>query len=278
MRGSFRSNAWRAWVTAMHSNFVDRTMFMLASFGLLFLAMPILMIFPLSLDPRDIISFPPNGLSLKWYAQYLTSQPWIRSTLLSLGIAVGASLIATIAGTLAAIGLVLGKFPFKRAVSVLLISPLLLPVVVVAIAVYGVYAAFGLVGSPAALAIAHAVLGLPFVIINVASALTTVPKSLDEAAQSLGATPPVVILTVILPLIWRGVTAGAVFAFAISFDEVVIALFISGDTAITLPRRMFDGIFYELSPIIAAVSGCLVVFNTALAVIGISLSGRRRLG
>jgi putative spermidine/putrescine transport system permease protein len=145
---------------------------------------------------------------------------------------------------------------------------------VIAIAVYGVYAALGLVGSPFGLALAHGVLGTPLVIINVAAALSVVPKSYDEAARSLGASSLVSLFTVTLPLIWRGIAAGSIFAFVASFDEVIIAIFLTGTTSITLPRRMIDGIYYDLTPILAAVSGCLVVFNVILAVLGLWFASR----
>lgn len=261
----------------MHKSGLDYTMYILCGLSLIFLALPLLMIFPLSIDSRDIISFPPKDLTFKWYLEYLSSGPWIGSTLLSIFIALGAAIIATLIGTPAAVGLVYGNFRFKRVLSLLLVSPLLLPLIVIAISIYGIYATFGMVGSPFGLVIAHAILGLPFVIINVASVLTAIPQSLDDAARSLGARPIVALFTVVLPLAWRGIAAGAIFAFVVSFDEVVVALFISGSGAITLPRRLMDGIFYDLSPIIAAVSACLLLFNIIFAVIGLSLSKRRKI-
>ena len=242
--------------------------------GIVFLIAPILMIFPLSIDSRELIQFPPQDFTLKWYAAYLTSEAWIRSTILSLFIGVGASAIATVLGTFAGIGLVRGAFPGKRLIALFLIAPLMLPLVVIAIAVYGVYAALGLVGSPFGLALAHGVLGIPLVIINVAAALTALPKSYDEAARSLGASSLVSLFTVTLPLIWRGIAAGSIFAFVASFDEVIIAIFLTGTTSITLPRRMIDGIYYDLTPILAAVSGCLIIFNVVLAVLGLWFASR----
>ena len=236
--------------------------------GIAFLIAPLLMIFPLSIDSRALIQFPPQDFTLKWYAAYLGSADWIGSTLLSLLVGLGASAIATTLGTLAGIGLVRGTFSYKRVIALILIAPLMLPLVVIAIAIYGIYSALGLVGSPVGLALAHGVLGIPLVIITVAAALSAVPKSYDEAAQSLGASSLVSLFTVTLPLIWRGIAAGAVFAFVASFDEVIIAIFLTGTTSITLPRRMIDGIFFDLSPILAAVSGCLVVFNVILALLG----------
>ena len=241
--------------------------------GIILLLAPILMIFPLSLDSREIIQFPPDSLSLKWYMSYFRSSEWIGSTVLSLFIGLGASAIAVTLGTPAAIALIRYEFPFKRLFLLMLVGPLLLPLVVIAIAIFGVYSALGLVGSPLGIMFAHGVLGMPIVIITIAAAVTSIPRSYDEAAQSLGASMNVTILTVIIPLVWRSIAAGAVFSFMISFDEVIIAQFLSGTTSITLPRRMIDGIFFDLSPLLAAVSGCLIIFNTVLVVIGLFLTG-----
>jgi putative spermidine/putrescine transport system permease protein len=248
----------------------------LAIVGFAFLATPILMVFPLSVDPSPTLRFPPSGFSLRWYEAYFSSEPWMSSTVLSLQVAAGATCVASVVGTLAAIGLIRGGFPGRRALGMLLISPLLLPTVVVAIAIYRVYAAMRLVGTPLGLISAHAVLGVPFVVLNVAAALRAVPPSYEEAALSLGATPLTVLREITLPLAWRGVIAGAVFAFVVSFDEVVIAMFMSGTTAITLPKRMLDGIFFELSPTVAAVSALLVIANVALATTGLALAHARR--
>lgn len=243
-------------------------------FGLLFLIAPLLMVFPLSIDSRILIQFPPQDFTLKWYGEYLASADWINSTILSLLIGLGASAIATVLGTLAAIGLVRGNLPFLRIIALILIAPMLMPLVVIAIAIYGIYSALGLVGSPFGLALAHAVLGTPFVIISVTAALSVLPKSYDEAAKSLGASAMVSLFTVTLPLIWRGIAAGAIFAFVASFDEVIIAIFLTGTSSITLPRRMIDGIFFDLNPILAAVCGCLVIFNVILAALGLWFASR----
>jgi len=251
---------------------VDLAMRVVAALAVLFLALPVLMIFPLSIDPREMIGFPPKGFTLRWYEEFVSSPEWIASTMLSLRVAAGASLVATVLGTLAGIALVRGSFPLKKLVGLVLVSPLLLPLVVIAIAIYGTYASLGLIGSALGLALAHSVLAMPFVVINVASAMSAVPRTYEEAAGSLGASPSVVLFTVTIPMVWRGIAAGAVFAFVISFDEVVIALFLGGTTSITLPKRMFDGIFFDLSPVLAAISACLVLFNVALALLGLWLS------
>jgi ABC-type spermidine/putrescine transport system permease subunit II len=240
--------------------------------GMIFLVVPILVIFPLSIDTSPMLRFPPRGFTLRWYEEYLTSEGWLDATFLSLRIAFLASLIATLAGTLAAIGMNRTRVPGNKVLSVVLITPILLPLVVVAIAVYNVYAALGLIGTEIGIALAHSVLAIPFVLLNVNAALQAVPRSYEEAALSLGATPLAAVRIVTVPLIWRGVAAGAVFAFVISFDEVVIAMFLSSVSTSTLPKKMLDGIFFDLSPVLAAISSILVLFNIALAVLGLALA------
>jgi ABC-type spermidine/putrescine transport system permease subunit II len=253
---------------------VHQLMRAVALASLLFLTAPIVMLFPLSIEPGSTLRFPPTGFSLRWYAEYFSNIAWINSTVLSFEIAVYASLLATFLGTAAAIGVGRGRVPGQWAVRIVLISPMLLPTIVVAVAIYGVYSSLGLVGSKLGIAMAHGVLGIPFVMLNVGSALRGVPKDYDEAALSLGANRFHAIWLVVLPLVWRGIAAGAVFTFVISFDEVVIAKFLSSATEPTLPKRMLDGVFYDLTPLLASVSVMLVVINMLLVIIGLRLTNR----
>lgn len=248
---------------------VDFAFRLLATAGFIFLMLPLIMMFPLSVEPGTLLRFPPSGFSLHWYAAYFEGREWMASTTLSFVVACGASGIATVAGTLAAVGTVRASAAARSIFSLVLLSPILLPTVVVAIAIYGVYASLRLVGSPIGLILAHAVLTIPFVVLNVTAAAASVPKSIEDAAGSLGASPVAVLLQVTIPLLWRGIAAGAVFAFLVSFDEVVIAMFLSGTQAVTLPKRMLDGIFYEMSPILAAISVLLVLLNVMFAVLGL---------
>lgn len=248
----------------------------IAGAGFVYLMLPILMMFPLSLEPGSLLRFPPSGISLRWYAEYFAGREWVASTLLSFKVALGAAGIATVAGTLAAVGLARASAALSSVCSLILLSPILLPTIVVAIAIYGVYASLRLVGSPFGLILAHSVLTIPFVILNVSAAVGALPRVLEEAAMSLGAGPAATLAQVTIPLIWRGIAAGAVFAFLVSFDEVVIAMFLSGTQAVTLPKRMLDGVFYEMTPILAAISVMLVLINVALAVLGLVLARPRR--
>jgi putative spermidine/putrescine transport system permease protein len=139
------------------------------------------------------------------------------------------------------------------------------PTIVLSIGLYSVYARWRLIGTVAGLVLAHTVLALPFVVLNVTAVLYKLDRSLERAARSLGAGPLRTFTQVMLPLLWPGIASGAIFAFLISFDEIVIAMFISGSHP-TLPKLMFDGIRYELNPVVAAVSSQLIIV-TALALL-----------
>jgi len=246
-----------------------------AGIGLIYLVLPILMMFPLSVEPGRILRFPPQAMSLHWYVEYLNSEEWIGATILSFKIAVGASCLSVVCGTAAALGLHRARGVVRNLAALVLMSPLFLPTIVVAIAIYGVYASLRLVGTPIGIMVAHAVLTLPFVLLNVSTVLATVPRDMEEAAKSLGAGPVATFFQVTMPLIWRGIAAGAVFSFLLSFDEVVIAKFLSGSSAVTLPKKRLDDIFYEMTPMLAAISVLLVVMNVVLALIGMELARAR---
>lgn len=248
----------------------------IAALGLVFLMLPILMMFPLSVEAGSVLRFPPSAISFHWYADYFSSRVWMASTVLSFKVAFVAATIATALGTLAAVGLARTNAPVRDACHLALMSPIFLPAIVVAIAIYGLYASLRLVGSPFGLMLAHAVLTTPYVVLNVSTAMAAVPRAFEDAAMSLGAGRVATFVQVTIPLVWRGIAAGAVFAFLVSFDEVVIAMFLSGTQAVTLPKRMLDGIFYEMTPILSAISVILVLMNVTLVVLGMILARSRR--
>ena len=233
---------------------------------LLFLVLPVAIVFPLSFSSNTTLSFPPPGFSLRWYGAFFDSRSWTDAVWVSLEVGVPVTLLAVALGTPAAIGLRRGHFPGKRLVNALVLSPLIVPGIIVAIGAYFVYAQYGLVGNPVALILGHTCVAVPFVVINVASALQGVDPALAKAASSLGAPPWANFRQVTLPLIMPGILAGALFAFITSFDELLIALFLSGTGAVTLPRRMFDEMRYDLDPTIAAVSSLLIVITTVLMI------------
>jgi putative spermidine/putrescine transport system permease protein len=232
-----------------------------------YLIFPILVIIPLSFSSATYLSFPPPGFSLQWYENFFDRRDWLEASELSIWIALTAMALSVVLGTPAALGLVRGRFRGRQIINAFILSPLIAPAIIVAIGVYFFYAGIGLVGSPAALIVAHTCLAVPFVVINVSATLHGFDERLEYAAMSLGATPWRTFWQVTLPIIRPGVLAGAVFAFISSFDELIVALFVSGTTAVTLPRKMFQSIRFEIDPTIAAVSTLLIAFTAALFVV-----------
>jgi putative spermidine/putrescine transport system permease protein len=241
---------------------------------LFYLILPILIVIPLSFSSATYLSFPPPGFSLQWYEHFFGRSDWLDAARLSIWVGVCVMVLSTLLGTPAALGLVRGNFPGKRLLNAFILSPLIAPAIIVAIGVYFFYALIGLVGNPVALVIAHTALSVPFVVINVSATLHGFDERLEYAAMNLGATPWRTFWQVTLPIIRPGVLAGAVFAFISSFDELVVALFVSGTGAVTLPRKMWQSIRFEIDPTIAAVSSILIVFTTLLF-LGAELLRRR---
>ena len=238
----------------------------LAGVVLFYLMFPIFVILPLSFSSGSYLSFPPPGWSLRWYANFFGRPEWQSAMWLSIWIGVSVTVLACVLGTPAAFGLVRGKFPGKRLLNGFILSPIIVPGIIVAIGIYFVYARLGLIGNPLGLVLAHTCLAIPFVVINVSAALYGFDERLEQAALSLGATPWRCFWQVTFPLIRPGVMAGAVFAFITSFDELLVALFVSGTTAMTLPRLMWQEIRQDIDPTIAAASTLLLVLTTALLV------------
>lgn len=228
---------------------------------LLFLAAPILVVMAVSFSSANYLTFPPPALSLRWYKVYFDNGEWLVPTGLSLGIAAGVVVFATVLGTLAALGI--GRLPprLRAVVAALVLSPLVVPTIVVAIGIYYAYARFGLVGSPMGIVLGHTCLAVPFVVTSVGANLAGLDRRLQQAALGLGATPFRAFRQVTLPLIRPGILVGALFAFISSFDELLVSLFLSGTGAITLPCRIWDDLRFALDPTIAAVSTLTIVLT-----------------
>jgi putative spermidine/putrescine transport system permease protein len=269
-----------------------------------FLIAPIVVIIPLSFNSEPyftftdrMLSFDPEGYSLRWYRSLLTfgmqnpdatgwafwvdawnNANWIKAAKNSIIIGVFSTLLATVLGTLAALGLSRPEMPFRRAIMAILISPMIVPLIITATGMFFFYSnpcellgVFGLptncgrlAGTYLGVILAHATLGIPFVIITVTATLVGFDQSLNRAAASLGANPRTTFFRVTMPLILPGVISGALFAFVTSFDEVVAVLFIAGPEQQTIPRQMWNGIREQISPAILAVATLLVIFSIAL--------------
>jgi len=233
---------------------------------LVFLVAPILIIVPLSFSSGAFFYYPLPGFSLRWYQDFFTSSFWLPSVWNSLLVGTSATLLATLLGTLAALGLWRTRFPGQGLLLAVLISPMVVPVIIVAVGVYFAFAPIGLTDGYAGLILAHTTLAAPFVVITVLATLSGFDRTLLRAAGSLGARPLTTFRRVTLPLILPGVLSGAVFAFAASFDEVVVALLIAGPGQRTLPRQMFAGINDNISLTITAAATMLIAISLVFMV------------
>jgi putative spermidine/putrescine transport system permease protein len=237
----------------------------------LFLILPILIIIPLSFTSSDFFTFTPEmltlqaeGYSLRHYQRFLNDSDWQIALRNSFLIAPLATLLATSAGTLAAIGLSQPHVPFRGVIMATLISPMIVPLIISAAGMYFFYSRIGLQGTYLGVILAHAALGTPFVIITVTATLVGFDRSLVRAAQNLGAGPLTTFLKVQMPLILPGVISGALFAFITSFDEVVVVLFVGSASQKTLTWQMFTGLREQISPVILAVATVLVTLSILL--------------
>lgn len=236
-----------------------------------FLIAPILVIIPLSFNvqpyftyTREMLTFDPAGYSLRWYEDFFSSRQWMMSIRNSVIIGILATLVATVLGTIAALGLSRKEMPFRGLIMGILISPMIVPLIISAAGMFFFYSSVGLASTFPGVILAHAALGIPFVIITVTATLVGFDHSLTRAAASLGADPTTTFRRVTFPLIMPGVISGALFAFITSFDEVVIVLFVAGVEQRTIPREMWSGIREQISPTILAVATVLVLFSIAL--------------
>jgi putative spermidine/putrescine transport system permease protein len=233
---------------------------------LVFLVAPILVIVPLSFNAGAFFTYPLAGVSLRWYREFAGSEAWRRAIENSIVVGIGATLLATVLGTLAALGLHRARVPLRHGAVAVLLSPMAVPVVITGVGMFYLYARVGLASSLTGLVVAHAALGIPFVFITVSAALATLDDNLVRAAESLGAGPVRVLLRVVLPLILPGVASGGLFAFTASWDDAVIVLFLAGPRQHTLPRQMWSGIRDFISPTLLAVATVLIVLSIALMV------------
>ena len=237
--------------------------------GLIFLLLilPIFIVVPISFSTATYLQFPPPGFSLQWYKNYFSSRDWTQATILSLQVASITTIVATILGTLLAISLVRGNFKGKNLIYSFAVYPMIVPLIIIAIAVYFFYSKLRIVGTVPGLVAAHTILTIPYVLVIVSATLKGFDETMERASLSLGANPLKTFLLVTLPIIRPGIISAALFAFIVSFDELVIAIFICGTTAVTLPKRMWDGIRLEIDPTIAAVSSLLIGVSITLLIL-----------
>jgi len=238
---------------------------------LAFLMLPILVIVPLSFNAEPyftftegMLSFDSSAYSTRWYEEILADEKWILAIKNSFVIGICSTVIATVLGTFAAIGLSNPIIPFQRMMMAVLLSPMIVPLIITAAGMYFFYTQLNLAGSYIGVIIAHAALGTPFVIITVNAALSGFEHSLNRASLGMGAKPGYTFFKITMPLIRPGVISGALFAFVTSFDEVVVILFLAGPEQRTIPRQMFSGLREQINPTILAVAVLLVVVSALL--------------
>jgi putative spermidine/putrescine transport system permease protein len=227
-----------------------------------FLLLPLLAVVPVSLSGSEILALPPPSFSLRWYRDFAADPRWIMATRNSFIVAAGAVAASVPLGTAAALGLWLRLRPGLLAVFLL---PMAVPAVIAALALYFAFAAIGLGSSLGGLILAHSVLASPFVVVAVLASLRGIDPLLLRAAASLGSPPLAALWRVVLPLARPGMLAGGVFAFAISFDEVMVALFVAAPGQFTLPRQMFSGLREQISPTVFAAATVVLLVCLVLS-------------
>lgn len=238
---------------------------------LFFLIAPIVVIIPLSFNAvpfftftQEMLTFDPAGYSTKWYQDFFTNRNWQGAVKNSFIIAFFSTIIATVLGTIAALGLSREDMPYKTWVMGILISPMIVPLIISAAGMFFFYTDIGLASTHLGVILAHSAMATPFVVITVTATLVGFDQSLIRAAATLGATPTTTFFKVIVPLILPGVISGALFAFVTSFDEVVVVKFIGSYEQRTIPWAMFSGIREQISPTILAVATLLVILSIAM--------------
>ncbi|MBO9327799.1 ABC transporter permease [Achromobacter sp. HZ01] len=242
----------------------SRTLWWVVLLVLAFLSAPAFLMIPLSFDAGSGLTWPPKGFSLQWYEQMFTSPVWMQAITRSLIVGVGTGLLAMLIGTPAAFLLVRANMRGKSAMLAFVLSPIVVPRMIIAVGMFYFFARVGLVGSAVGLILAHTVVAVPYVVITMMAVLRNYDTRLDLAAQSLGASPWATLRFVTFPILGAGLMSSFLFAFATSFDELTIALFASGGLNATLPKQFWDEVTLQISPVIAAVSTCLFIFIAVL--------------
>lgn len=237
-------------------------------FGLLavaFLVAPLMAVLPLAFTSSVFLNYPVPSYSLRWFEELASQEVWRRSITNSLIIGAGTTLLATILGTLAALGLRGRQLPLAGFLRAVFLLPIVVPVVVLGVGMQLCFAPLGLANTYLGVIVAHTVLAVPFVVVNVSASLAGIDPRVERAAASLGAAPATVFRRVTLPLALPGVVSGAAFAFATSLDEVVLTLFVAGPNQRTLARQMFASIRENISPAIAAAAFLFIVGTLLVA-------------
>jgi len=228
---------------------------------LVFLVAPMLIVVIISFSSAPFLTFPPPGFSMQWYRNLFADSAWADSLATSIQIVIPTGVLAMTIGTAAALGLSRGRIPGKNVIIGLLMSPIVAPVIIVAAAIFGVYRIWNLSGTLTGFILAHTVLTVPYVVSTVLASLQMVDVQYEQAALTLGASPWVAFRRIVLPLILPGVLSGLLFAMIISFDELVVSLFISSPTVRPVTVQMWSDVLGDINPTIAAIGTLLFLFS-----------------
>jgi len=241
-------------------------LYVVALLVMVFLVVPTLIVIPMSFSASQYLEFPPREWSMRWYLAYFGSTSWMHATATSLKAAALTTIIATPLGTMAAYGLHASRWRFASAMTMLLVTPMVVPVILIGIGVFYAYVKLKMVNTLIGLALAHSMLAIPVVMMVVASALKSFDMNQEMVARSLGASRARAFWLVTLPQIRFSVVTAGVLAFLTSFDEVIVSLFVSGGDHSTLTRNMFNSLRDQVDPTIAAISTLIVAVTSLLLV------------
>ncbi|NKC12634.1 MAG: ABC transporter permease subunit [Gammaproteobacteria bacterium] len=249
-------------------------LYVLAAIIMLLLVIPTFIVIPMSFSDSQYLEFPPSNWSLRWYTEYVESSKWIRATVTSLQIGVLTMLVATPLGTAAAYALFVSGHRLAKAIFMFLITPMIVPVILIAIGTFYAYGRVGLNNTVTGLVLAHTVLATPLVMIVITAALKSYDLNQERVARSLGATRTKAFFVITLPQIKFSVVVSALLSFLTSFDEVIIAIFVSGGVTATLTKHMFSALRDYIDPTIAAISTIMVLISTVLLLTTQFIGGR----
>jgi ABC-type spermidine/putrescine transport system permease subunit II len=243
---------------------------------LVFLLLPVLVVAPMSFSDAKSLEFPPPGFSLRWYQSLFGSDIWVEAGINSLVLATISSTIALVCGTLAAYVLTRGAFCGRRLLEANFMAPMIVPAIITAVALYIAFARLGILGTFHGLVLGHTILAVPYVVLIMQAAIRGFDIRIEQVAATLGASRLTILARVVLPNLWPSAAAAWIFAFVLSFDEVVVTLFISG-AHLTIPKRMFAELIIQVNPTITAVATLLIAFNLLALAVLLLVSRRGRL-
>ena len=241
-----------------------------------YMLVPLAIVLIISFSSAPFLTFPPPGFSMQWYEKFFSDPAWVRSLLVSLQVMVPTAILATVCGTAAAVGLSRGTFRGAAIINGTLMAPLVVPVIITAAAMFGVFRVWGLYGTLPGLVLAHTILTIPYVLSTVGASVKLVDQRLEDAAANLGARPWTAFRRVTLPLILPAVLSGLLFSMVISFDELIVSLFISTPTVRPVTVQMWSNIRGDTDPTIAAIATLLFLFS--LAALLVEALARRKTG